>query len=58
MTDIEIKTEWVDKAGEVMEVLHVDYDKDELRFKWINNPNRKRERVISIDKFLYWLRLI
>lgn len=52
MTDIEIKTEWVDKAGEIMEVLHVDYDKDELRFKWINNPNRKRERVISIDKFL------
>ena len=52
MTDIEIKTEWIDKAGEVMEVLHVDYDKDELRFKWLNNPNRKKERVISIDKFL------
>ena len=52
MTDIEIKTEWIDKAGEVMEVLHVDYDKDELRFKWLNNPNRTRERVISIDKFL------
>ncbi|OEH69179.1 MAG: hypothetical protein BAX61_03055 [Psychrobacter sp. B29-1] len=52
MTDIEIKTEWVDKAGEIMEVLHVDYDKNELRFKWLNNPNRKRERVISIDKFL------
>lgn len=52
MTNIEIKTEWVDKAGEVMEVLHVDYDKDELKFKWLNNPNRKKERVISIDKFL------
>ncbi|WP_252962940.1 hypothetical protein [Psychrobacter sp. PSP] len=52
MTDIEIKTEWLDKAGEVMEVLHVDYDKDELRFKWLNNPNRKKERVVSIDKFL------
>ena len=52
MTDIEIKTEWVDKAGEAMEVLHVDYDKGELRFKWLNNPNRTRERVISIDKFL------
>ncbi|OLF40802.1 hypothetical protein [Psychrobacter sp. Rd 27.2] len=52
MTDIEIKTEWVDKAGEVMKVLHVDYDKNELRFKWLNNPNRKKERVISIDKFL------
>lgn len=52
MTDIEIKTEWVDKAGEVMEVLHVDYDKGELKFKWLNNPNRKKERVISIDKFL------
>ncbi|QOD13512.1 hypothetical protein IEE84_04325 [Psychrobacter sp. 28M-43] len=52
MTNIEIKTEWVDKAGEVMEVLHVDYDKDELRFKWLNNPNRTKERVISIDKFL------
>jgi len=52
VTDIEIKTEWLDKAGEVMEVLHVDYDKDELRFKWLNNPNRTRERVISIDKFL------
>ena len=52
MTNIEIKTEWLDKAGEVMEVLHVDYDKDELRFKWLNNPNRTRERVISIDKFL------
>ncbi|MDV2860327.1 hypothetical protein R0I52_06340 [Psychrobacter sp. CAM01] len=52
MTDIEIKTEWVDKAGEVMEVLHVDYDKNELRFKWLNNPNRKKERVVSIDKFL------
>lgn len=52
MTNIEIKTEWVDKAGEVMEVLHVDYDKGELRFKWLNNPNRTRERVISIDKFL------
>lgn len=52
MTDIEIKTEWVDKAGEAMEVLHVDYDKDELRFKWLNNPNRTKERVISIDKFL------
>lgn len=52
MTDIEIKTEWLDKAGEVMEVLHVDYDKDELRFKWLNNPNRTKERVISIDKFL------
>ena len=52
MTNIEIKTEWVDKAGEAMEVLHVDYDKGELRFKWLNNPNRKKERVISIDKFL------
>lgn len=52
MTDIEIKTEWLDKAGEVMEVLHVDYDKGELKFKWLNNPNRKKERVISIDKFL------
>ena len=52
MSDIEIKTEWLDKAGEVMEVLHVDYDKDELRFKWLNHPNRKKERVISIDKFL------
>ena len=52
MTDIEIKTEWVDKAGEVMEVLHVNYDKNELRFKWLNNPNRKKERVVSIDKFL------
>lgn len=52
MTDIEIKTEWIDKAGEVMEVLHVDYDKGELKFKWLNNPNRKKERVISIDKFL------
>lgn len=52
MTDIEIKTEWVDKAGEVMEVLHVDYDKNELRFKWLNNPNRKKERIVSIDKFL------
>ena len=52
MSDIEIKTEWIDKAGEAMEVLHVDYDKGELRFKWLNNPNRKRERVISIDKFL------
>jgi len=52
MTDIEIKTEWVDKAGEAMEVLHVDYDKNELRFKWLNNPNRTKERVISIDKFL------
>ncbi len=52
MTDIEIKTEWIDKAGELMEVLHVDYDKDELRFKWLNNPNRTKERVISIDKFL------
>lgn len=50
--NIEIKTEWVDKAGEAMEVLHVDYDKGELRFKWLNNPNRTRERVISIDKFL------
>ncbi|MGP5406083.1 hypothetical protein ACTXLW_00550 [Psychrobacter celer] len=52
MTDIEIKTEWVDKAGEVMEVLHVDYDKGELKFKWLNNPSRKKERVVSIDKFL------
>lgn len=52
MTDIEIKTEWLDKAGEVMEVLHVDYDKGELKFKWLNNPNRKKERVVSIDKFL------
>ena len=52
MSDIEIETEWLDKAGEVMEVLHVDYDKDELRFKWLNNPNRTKERVISIDKFL------
>ena len=52
MTNIEIKTEWVDKAGEAMEVLHVDYDKGELRFKWLNNPNRKKERVISIEKFL------
>lgn len=52
MTNIEIKTEWVDKAGELMEVLHVDYDKGELRFKWLNNPNRTKERVISIDKFL------
>lgn len=52
MTDIEIKTEWLDKAGEVMEVLHVDYDKGELKFKWLNNPNRKKERVITIDKFL------
>lgn len=52
MTDIEIKTEWVDKAGEIMEVLHVDTDKGEVRFNWPNNPNRKKERVISIDKFL------
>ena len=52
MTNIEIKTEWVDKAGEAMEVLHVDYDKGELRFKWLNNPNRTKERVISIEKFL------
>lgn len=52
MTDIEIKTEWLDKAGEVMEVLHVDYDKGELKFKWLNNPSRKKERVVSIDKFL------
>lgn len=52
MTSIEIKTEWVDKAGEAMEVLHVDYDKGELRFKWLNNPNRTKERVISIEKFL------
>ncbi|MGP9558211.1 hypothetical protein [Psychrobacter sp. AOP7-A1-24] len=52
MTNIEIKTEWVDKAGETMEVLHVDYDKGELRFKWLNNPNRTKERVISIEKFL------
>lgn len=51
-TEIEKDSEWVDKAGEVMEVLHVDYDKNELRFKWLNNPNRKKERVISIDKFL------
>ena len=50
--NIEIKTEWVDKAGEAMEVLHVDYDKGELRFKWLNNPNRTKERVISIEKFL------
>jgi len=52
VTNIEIKTEWVDKAGEAMEVLHVDYDKGELRFKWLNNPNRTKERVISIEKFL------
>ena len=52
MTDIEIKTEWLDKAGEAIEVLHVDYDKGELRFKWLNNPNRTKARVISIDKFL------
>lgn len=52
MTNIEIKTEWVDKAGAMMEVLHVDYDKGELRFKWLNNPNRKKERVISIKRFL------
>ena len=52
MTNIEIKTEWVDKAGEAMEVLHVDYGKGELRFKWLNNPNRTKERVISIEKFL------
>ena len=50
--NIEIKTEWVDKAGEAMEVLHVDYDKGELRFKWLNNPNRTKERVISIERFL------
>jgi|26BtaG_2_1085354.scaffolds.fasta_scaffold00582_7 hypothetical protein len=50
--NIEIKTEWLDKAGEAMEVLHVDYDKGELRFKWLNNPNRTKERVISIEKFL------
>ena len=50
--NIEIKTEWLDKAGEAMEVLHVDYDKGELRFKWLNNPNRTKERVISIKRFL------
>lgn len=56
--NIEIKTEWVDKAGEAMEVLHVDYDKGELRFKWLNNPNRTKERVISIEKFLSYAVLV
>lgn len=51
-TEIEKDSEWIDKAGEVMKVLHVDYDKGELRFKWLNNPSRKKERFVSIDKFL------
>lgn len=52
MCGIDTKIDWADKEGEVIKVLHVDYDKGELRFKWLNNANRKKERVISIDKFL------
>lgn len=52
MCGIDTKIDWVDKEGEVIKVLHVDTDKGEVRFNWPNNPNRKKERVISIDKFL------
>lgn len=52
MCGIDTKIDWVDKEGELLKVLHVDTDKSEVRFNWPNNPNRKKERVISIDKFL------
>lgn len=52
MCGIDTKIDWVDKEGEVIKVLHVDIDKGEVRFNWPNNANRKKERVISIDKFL------
>ncbi|PAT64064.1 hypothetical protein [Psychrobacter sp. JB193] len=52
MCGIDTKIDWVDKEGEVIKVLHVDTDKGEVRFNWHNNANRKKERVISIDKFL------
>lgn len=52
MCGIDTKIDWVDKEGEVIKVLHVDTDKGEVRFNWPNNANRKKERVISIDKFL------
>lgn len=52
MCSIDTKIDWVDKEGGVIKVLHVDNNKGEVRFKWLNNPNRTSERVISIDKFL------
>ena len=52
MCGIDTKIDWVDKEGEVIKVLHVDTDKGEVRFNWPNNAKRKKERVISIDKFL------
>ncbi|ERL54965.1 hypothetical protein M917_2311 [Psychrobacter aquaticus CMS 56] len=52
MCGIDNKTGWVDKEGGAIKVLHIDADKGEVRFKWPNNESRKKERVVSIEKFL------